>query len=163
MQEAGVRSLLWEDPKRHGATEPCVCAWSLSRVRPFATTWTVARQAYLSMGFPRQERWSGLPFPPPGDLANPGIEPTSVAPALAGGFLTTEPPGNPNEARGPPLLSLCSRAWEPQLLSPRALEPMLGTREPIAMRSQRTAARERPPLQNQRKAGAATEAQHSHK
>ena len=44
------------------------------------------------MGFPRQEYWSGLPFPSPGDLPDPGVEPT--APALAGGFFTTEPPGN---------------------------------------------------------------------
>ena len=55
----------------------------------FATPWTVARQAPLSMGFSRQEYWSGLPFPPPGDLPNPGIEPTS--PALQRVF-TTEPP-----------------------------------------------------------------------
>ena len=45
------------------------------------------------MGFPRQEYWSGSPFPPPGDLPNPGIEPTS--PAWAGGFFTAEPPGKP--------------------------------------------------------------------
>ena len=67
----------------------CVCV--LSRVRLFATPWTVAHQAPLSMGFPRQEYWSGLRFPPPGDLPNPGIEPAS--PALAGRFFTTEPPG----------------------------------------------------------------------
>ena len=53
--------------------------------------WTVARQAPLSMGFQRQEYWSGLPFPSPGDLPDPGIEPTS--PALVGEFFTTEPPG----------------------------------------------------------------------
>ena len=47
----------------------------------------------LSMGFLRQEYWSGLPFPSPGDLPNPGIEPMS--PALAGGFFTTEPAGKP--------------------------------------------------------------------
>ena len=57
----------------------------------FATPWTVAHQAPLSMGFVRQEYWSGLPILSPGDLPNPGIEPTS--PALAGGFFTTEPPG----------------------------------------------------------------------
>ena len=45
------------------------------------------------MGFPRQEYWSGLPFPSPGDLPNPGIKPASLA--LAGGFFTTEPPGKP--------------------------------------------------------------------
>ena len=59
----------------------------------FATSWTAASQAPLSMGFPRQEYWSGLPLPSPGDLPNPGIEPMS--PALAGGFFTTEPPGKP--------------------------------------------------------------------
>ena len=54
-----------------------------SRVRLFATLWTVARQAPLSMGFSRQEYWSGLPCPPPGDLPDPGIEPKSpVVPAL---------------------------------------------------------------------------------
>ena len=66
---------------------------SLSCVQLFATSRTVALQAPLSMGFPRQEGWSGLPFPSPGDLPDPGIEPMS--PALAGGFLTTEPPGKP--------------------------------------------------------------------
>ena len=60
------------------------------------TPWTVASQALLSMGFPQQEYWTGLPFPTPGDLPNPGTEPTSPAsPALAGGFFTTEPPGKP--------------------------------------------------------------------
>ena len=60
----------------------------------FATPWTVVRQAPLSMGFSRQEYWSGLPFPTPGDLPDPGIEPASlVSPALAGGFFTTAPPG----------------------------------------------------------------------
>ena len=55
------------------------------------TLWTVARQAPLSMGFPRQENWSGLPFPPPGDLPDPGMEPVSpVSPALAGGFFITK-------------------------------------------------------------------------
>ena len=54
---------------------------------------TVAHQAPLSTGFPRQEHWSGLPFPSPGDLPKPGIKPTS--PVLAGRFFTTEPPGKP--------------------------------------------------------------------
>ena len=52
---------------------------SLSRVRFFATPWTVADQAPLSMGFSRQECWNGLPFSSPGDLPNPGIEPGSSA------------------------------------------------------------------------------------
>ena len=65
-----------------------VCVLSrFSRGLLFATPWTVAFQAPLSMGFPRQEYWSGLPCPPPGDLPNPGIEPMS--PALAGVFFTT--------------------------------------------------------------------------
>ena len=61
----------------------------------FVTPWTVACQAPLSMGFgfPRQEYWNGLPFPPPVDLPVPGIEHTT--PALAHGFFTTEPPGKP--------------------------------------------------------------------
>ena len=68
----------------------CVCAG----IQLFATSWTVAHQAPLSMGPSRQEYRSGLPFPPPRDLPNPGIEHTSLAsPALAGGFFTTMPPG----------------------------------------------------------------------
>ena len=60
-----------------------------SRVRLCASLWTVARQAPLSMGFSRQEYWSGLPFPSPGDRPNPGIEPTSLrSPVLAGRFFT---------------------------------------------------------------------------
>ena len=59
---------------------------------PFATPHTVAHQASLSVGFPRQEYCSGLPFPSPGDLPDPSIKPAS--PALAGKFFTTEPSGN---------------------------------------------------------------------
>ena len=58
-----------------------------------ATLWTIDPQAPLSMGFPRQEYWSGLPFPPPGDLPDPRIE--TASPALAGRFFTTEPSGKP--------------------------------------------------------------------
>ena len=65
----------------------CVCTC----VQVFATPWTVARQAPLSMGFSRQEDWSGLPFPPPGGLPDPGIKPAS--PALGGRFFTVEPLG----------------------------------------------------------------------
>ena len=66
----------------------CVCVCVLSRVRLFEALWTVASQAPLSMRFPRQEYWSGLPFPFPGHLPDPGIEPVSPAsPALAGRFL----------------------------------------------------------------------------
>ena len=69
-------------------------AQSLSHVRLFATPWTEARQAPLSIGFSRQVDLSGLPSHPTGDLPDPGMEPTSpVPPALAGGFFTTQPPG----------------------------------------------------------------------
>ena len=69
---------------------------SLSHVQLFATPWTVARQPPLSMGFSRQEYWSGLPFPSPGDLPDPGIEPRS--PALQADALSCEPPGKWSEA-----------------------------------------------------------------
>ena len=62
----------------------------VSHVRPFATLWTAARQAPLSLGFFRQEYWSGLPCPPPGNLPNPGIKPASLtSPVLAGIFFNT--------------------------------------------------------------------------
>ena len=60
------------------------------------TPWTVACQAPLSMGFPRQEYWSGLPFPSPGDLPNPRIKP--VSPALSDGLFTAEPVGKPRSS-----------------------------------------------------------------
>ena len=60
----------------------------------FATPWTIAHQAPLSMAFPRQEYWSELPSPTPGDLLDPGIK--LASPALVGGFFTTEPPGKPD-------------------------------------------------------------------
>ena len=61
-----------------------------SHVQFFASLWTVAHQALLSMGFSRQEYWSGLPCPPSGALPDPGIEPASLmSPALAGRFFTT--------------------------------------------------------------------------
>ena len=69
----------------------CVCMLSrFSHIWLFATPWTVACQAPLSKGFSRQEYWSGLPCPPPGDLSDPGIESASLTPpALAGSFFTT--------------------------------------------------------------------------
>ena len=80
----------------------------LGHVRLFATPWTVAHQALLSMVFPRQEYWNGLPFPSPGDLPNLGIKPTSpvspASPALAGGFFSTETHGKQG-------------AWRPLLLT----------------------------------------------
>ena len=57
-----------------------------------ATPWTITIQVSLFIGFPRQEYWSGLPFPTSGELHEPGI----VSPALAGGFFITEPPGKPS-------------------------------------------------------------------
>ena len=68
----------------------CTHVQSLSHVRLFATPWTVARQVLLSMGFSRQEYWSGLPFPLPGDLPDPEIEPVSPeSPSLACKFFIT--------------------------------------------------------------------------
>ena len=69
----------------------------LSHVQPFATPRTAVHQAPLLMEFSKQEYWSGLPFPTPGDLPNPGIEPMS--PALAGRFFTTTPPGKPQHKK----------------------------------------------------------------
>ena len=73
----------------------CVKVKSLSRVWLFVTPWTVAYQASPSMGFSRQEYWSGLPFPSPGDLSDPGIEPRS--PTLEADALTSEPPVDHNK------------------------------------------------------------------
>ena len=74
----------------------CMCVCSVAQSSLSTTPCTVAYQASLSMGFSQQEYWSGLPFPPPGDLPIPGIKPTSpVSPATAGRFFTTEPPGKP--------------------------------------------------------------------
>ena len=68
----------------------CSVLICISCVQLFATLWTVARQAPLSMGFFRQEHWSELPCHPPGDLPNPGIQPESLtSPVLTGRFLTT--------------------------------------------------------------------------
>ena len=73
----------------------CVCAWSLSRVQFFATTWVAAHQAPLSLGFSRQEYCSGLPCPPPGYLPDPGVEPAPPAsPALQANSLPLTHPGS---------------------------------------------------------------------
>ena len=69
--------------------------WLLGHVQFFVTPW-IAR-LLLSMGFSRQEYWSGLPCPPPGDLPDPGIEP--VSPALQADLLQSEPPGKPSKVR----------------------------------------------------------------
>ena len=75
----------------------CACMYVPSRVRLFVTPWTVARQAPPSMGFSRQEYWSGLPFPSPGGLPDPGLEP-ALAPALTSGFFTTSTAWETNPA-----------------------------------------------------------------
>ena len=68
--------------------------YSVAHLFDYATPWTVAHQAPLSMGFPRQEYWSRLPFPPPGDLPSPGTEPVSpVSLTLAGRLFTITQPG----------------------------------------------------------------------
>ena len=77
----------------------CVCMYAccvlghFSRVQLFATPWTVALQASLSMGLPRQEYWNGLPYPPPGDLPDPGIKP-KVSPASQADSLLLSPRGS---------------------------------------------------------------------
>ena len=86
-----------------------VCA---SRSVMFVTPWTVAHQAPLSMGFSRQEYWSGLPFPSPGDLPNPGIK--SGSPALQADSLPSEPPWKPLFLVR--IMFMAMRRWEGQKL-----------------------------------------------
>ena len=95
-------------------TSSC-CYWSLSRVRLLMTPWTAARQAPLSMGFPRQEYWSGLPFPSLGDLPDPGIEPVSPALQASSLWLSTREPitpqvSSPNLTHGALLNSVLTAA-----------------------------------------------------
>ena len=85
----------------------CVCVCVLSHVWLFVAPWIVAHQAPLSMEFPRQEYWSELPFPIPGDLSYLGIEPKSLlSPELAGRFFTTVPSGSPFLMRNWLIISL---------------------------------------------------------
>ena len=115
----------WESPSPHGLhwhhtwggltgawwwwrSDPslCACMLSFSCVQHHETLWTEARQAPLSVGFSRQEHWSGLPYPPPGGLPNPRIKSTSLmCPALAG-TLPLTPLGEPSLFLRPPLLAL---------------------------------------------------------
>ena len=87
--------------KHYLSKKMCLCVWErekvcvLSRVQLFVTAWTVAHQVPLSIGFPRQEYWSGWPFPPPEDLPDPGIKPTVAC--IASGSFTTVPPGKPKK------------------------------------------------------------------
>ena len=92
------RGLLRNADSQAAAQETCKRLWMwkcylLNRVQLFATTWTVVHQAPLSMGFSRQEYWSGLPFPSPGYLPDPGI--IHGSPALQANSLLSEPPGKP--------------------------------------------------------------------
>ena len=107
-----------------------------SHVQFFVTLWNVDCHAPLSMGFSKQEYWSELPCPPPGDLPGPGIEPTSlVSLAQAGGFFTTAPPGKPIRVTGTLIESLtismayfgfnrCKR--DAHLISPISCEALWG-------------------------------------
>ena len=85
-----------------------MCPGMLSRVQLFVTTWTIAYKAPLSMEFSRQEYYRGLPFPPPGSLPYPEIEPAS--PALACGFFITELPGKPFSSIH--TANLFSKSWK---------------------------------------------------
>ena len=94
----------------------------LSHVWLFTTPWTIVHRAPPSMEFSRQEDWSGLPFPPPGDLPDPGIETTSLKyPALAGRFFTTSATW---EAVLKPMLIYCSE-------NPRALKNYVKSTLPV--------------------------------
>ena len=105
---------------------------SLSHVQLFATPWTVAFQAPLSMGFSRQEHWSGLPFPSAGDLPHPGIKPSSSA--TQADSLLSEPPGRYGEAALPQWISWFPKYWDSctcqQTDFPIHLIRLLGTQVP---------------------------------
>ena len=89
--------LLTKEVSMQGNSRVDACMLCRSVVSDSETPWTVACQAPLLMEFSRQEYWSGVPFPTPVDLPDPGIEPASpVSPALAGRFFTTEPSGKPH-------------------------------------------------------------------
>ena len=81
---SGLSCGTWGSLMARGLSCPVACmhAQWLNHIRLFATPWTVARQAPLSMGFSRQEYWSGLPCPPPGDLPDPGVKPTLLVDSL---------------------------------------------------------------------------------
>ena len=107
------------------------CAQRFSCVQLSVTLWTVARQAPLSTGFSRQEYWSGLPCPPPGDLPHLGMDPTSrMSPTLTVGFFTTSPPRKPICMH---LSSLSEKAMAPYS-SARACK-ILWTEEPGRLQS----------------------------
>ena len=110
----------------------CWGLWVLScfgHVQLFATQWTVAHQAPLLMGFFRQEYWSGLPCPPPGDLPNPGIKPMSfLSPALAAGFATTSTTWEALWVERSPIFIDCQAL---QKLTAHSAHPIEGTVSPF--------------------------------
>ena len=129
---------------------------SLSRVRLFATPWVVPFQVLLSMGFSRQEYWSGLLFPSPGDLPNPGIEPGS--PALQTDALPSEPPANEmrwnqkrrQQASQLSLPYVCSTVWIAQRYSRNYTEKRSGRKETeVVRRIKGGNEKERDPASNQ--------------
>ena len=92
-----IKMFLNEKEIYRTAIRECVCTQTLQSCLTFVTPWMVARQTPLSLGFSKQEYWSGLPFPPPGYFPDPGIEPMSpVSPALQVGSLPSEPVGKPS-------------------------------------------------------------------
>ena len=84
-------SRAWSRGQRHPFRYCSVAQSCLS----FTTPWTIIHQAPLSMGFPRQEYWSVLPFPSPGDVLHPGMDQARIS-SIAGGFFTSEPPRKPH-------------------------------------------------------------------
>ena len=117
---------------RAGQTSANLCVCECSDVSDSVAPWTVAHQAPLSLGFSRQDYWSGLPFPPPGGLPDPGIGPTSlVSPALASGFFTTLLPGIHNISQG----SMTNQSIfpaEPQISSIAGFQVTLTNRASLA-------------------------------
>ena len=101
MSQSGPLTIPGLNPGSH-AIGKCACAKPLQSCLALCNSRIVARQAPLPMGFFRQEYWSWLPRPPPGDLPNPGIEPWSpVSPALTGGFFTTSATWEPATGKYP--------------------------------------------------------------
>ena len=116
-EDWGSRELIFQDISFDSIPFNSLLCWYsqvhtqlLSHVWHVAVPWTVACQAPLSLGFARQEYWSGLPFPPPGDLPDPGIEPAfPVSPTLTSRFFATEPPGKPISRYKAPLVQSLKR------------------------------------------------------
>ena len=115
LQRAGHNLVTKQQKQLDNTTVQFSSVQSLSHVQFFVTPWTVACKAPLSKGFSRQEYWSGLPCPPPGDLPNPGTEPRS--PTLQVDSLPSEPPQKPKNT-GVGSLSLLQRIFLTQELKP---------------------------------------------